>query len=160
MRGTVSLPANRDPEVLERLQPDHLKNMCNRMQVHLNASATLVAADQAHIAAKIKEVRFHLELFLFRQFDKLTVFITQFHYYISFQVDYETTKVFNSFTEKQKLYASYAEQFSKLHHITQQLSRCNMLLNQNLESMEVLNNLLDIDERLPPFIWKTSDDKN
>lgn len=57
MRGTVSLPANRDPEVLERLQPDHLKNMCNRMQVHLNASATQVAADQAHISTKIKEVR-------------------------------------------------------------------------------------------------------
>lgn len=56
MRGTVSLPANRDPEVLERLQPDHLKNMCNRMQVHLNASATQVAADQVHISAKIKEV--------------------------------------------------------------------------------------------------------
>lgn len=56
MRGTVSLPANRDPEVLERLQPDHLKNMCNRMQIHLNASASQVAADQAHISARIKEV--------------------------------------------------------------------------------------------------------
>lgn len=56
MRGTVSLPANRDPEVLERLQPNHLKNMCNRMEVHLNASAIQVAADQAHITGKIKEV--------------------------------------------------------------------------------------------------------
>lgn len=74
------------------------------------------------------------------------------------QVDYEATKVLNSFTDKQKLYATYAEQFSKLHHVTQQLSRCNVLLNQNIESMEILNNLLDIDERLPPFIWKTTDD--
>lgn len=56
MRGTLSLPAHRDPEVLERLQPIHLKNMCNRMQLHLNASATKVAADQAQITAKIKEV--------------------------------------------------------------------------------------------------------
>lgn len=78
MRGTVSLPANRDPEVLERLQPDHLKNMCNRMQVHLNASATQVAANQTHISVKLKEasdlekwkrkkkkgIQVHLELIL------------------------------------------------------------------------------------------------
>lgn len=156
MRGTVSLPANRDPEVLERLQPDHMKNMCNRMQIHLNASATLVAAEQAHIATKIKEVIISMKSHRhISNDDKFTVTNS---FSMSFQVDYETTKVFNSFTEKQKLYASYAEQFSKLHHITQQLSRCNVLLNQNLESMEVLNELLDIDDRLPPFVWKTTDD--
>lgn len=88
------------------------------------------------------------------------IFPTKIDSIFQFQVDYETTKVFNSFTEKQKLYASYAEQFSKLHHITQQLSRCNILLNQNLESMDVLNNMLDIDDRLPPFVWKTSDSNN
>lgn len=57
MRGTVSSsPANRDPEVLERLHPEHFKSMCNRMQVHLNASASQVANEQAVVAAKIKEV--------------------------------------------------------------------------------------------------------
>lgn len=56
MRGTLSLPANRDPEVLERLQPVHLANVCNRMQSHLNACSSKVAADQAQITAKIKEV--------------------------------------------------------------------------------------------------------
>lgn len=33
MRGTLSLPANRDPEILERLQPNHVLNMCSRLQV-------------------------------------------------------------------------------------------------------------------------------
>lgn len=127
MRGTVSLPANRDPEVLERLQPNHLRNICARMQVHLNVCASQVAVDQAQITVKVKAV------------------------------DFEVAKVFNSFSEKQRMYASYAEHFSKLHHITQQLSRCNTLLNQNLESMEMLNNMLDIDDRLQPFIWKTDD---
>lgn len=56
MRGTVSLPANRDPEVLERLHPEHFQNMCNRMEVHLNASATHVGNDQAHITSKMREV--------------------------------------------------------------------------------------------------------
>lgn len=128
MRGTVSLPANRDPEVLERLQPNHLRNICCRMQTHINVCASQVASDQAQIPVKIKEV------------------------------DFEVAKVFNSFSEKQRLYASHAEQFSKLHHITQQLSRCNVLLNQNLESMEILNNMLNIEDRLQPFVWKTSDD--
>lgn len=33
MRGTLSLPAMRDPEVLERLQPNHILNICTRLQV-------------------------------------------------------------------------------------------------------------------------------
>jgi Tumour suppressor protein len=34
MRGTLSLPAMRDPEVLERLTPNHVLNMCTRLQVN------------------------------------------------------------------------------------------------------------------------------
>lgn len=160
MRGTVSLPANRDPEVLERLHPEHFKNMCNRMEVHLNASATQVGNDQAHITARMKEVGFVLHLFaIFWGIPFVQILlILFFHILIRFQVDFEATKIFNSFTEKQKLYSTYAEHFSKLHHVTQQLSRCNVLLNQNIESMDILNNMLDIDERLPPFLWKTTDD--
>lgn len=159
MRGTVSLPANRDPEVLERLHPEHFKNMCNRMEVHLNASATQVGNDQAHITARMKEVGF-CSTFICHFFWAYHLYKSSyfFHILIRFQVDFEATKVFNSFTEKQKLYSTYAEHFSKLHHVTQQLSRCNVLLNQNIESMEILNNMLDIDERLPPFLWKTTDD--
>jgi Tumour suppressor protein len=33
MRGTLSLPAMRDPEVLERLTPNNVLNMCTRLQV-------------------------------------------------------------------------------------------------------------------------------
>ncbi|XP_037052069.1 BLOC-1-related complex subunit 5 [Bradysia coprophila] len=126
MRGTLSLPANRDPEVLERLQPVHLTNICNRMQSHLNACSSKIASDQAVITAKIKEV------------------------------DMETAKVLALMVEKQKYYSSCAEQFSKVRQISQQLSRCNTLLNQNIESMDMLNNMLSIDERLEPFVWKTT----
>lgn len=67
--------------------------------------------------------------------------------------------MFNSFTEKQKQYASYAEQLLKLQYVTQQLSRCNALLNQNMESLETLNNMLDPDDRLSPFIWEIADNE-
>lgn len=73
-----------------------------------------------------------------------------------FQVDQDMLKLLSLMTEKQKLYAQYAEQFSKIRNISQQLSRCNMLLNKNIESMEMLNNLLDVNDRLEPFVWKTN----
>ena len=57
--------------------------------------------------------------------------------------------------QKQKLYTSYAETFSKVRVISQQLTRCNDILNQNIESMEYLNNLLEVEDRLEPFVWKT-----
>lgn len=72
------------------------------------------------------------------------------------QVDVETAKVLALMVEKQKYYSSCAEQFSKVRQISQQLSRCNTLLNQNIESMDMLNNMLSIDERLEPFVWKTT----
>lgn len=126
MRGTLSLPANRDPEVLERLQPAHLKNICSTMQTHYNTHAKRIANDQLQLAAKVKEV------------------------------DGEIVRVMGLMVEKQKLYATYAESFSKVRTISQQLTRCNTLLNQNIESMEQLNLMLDVDDRLEPFVWKTS----
>lgn len=149
MRGTLSLPANRDPEVLERLQPVHLTNICNRMQSHLNVCSSKVATDQAVITAKIKEVCIG--------FVQVCIMIGGVKIFsIALQVDNETTKVLALMVEKQKYYSSCAEQFSKVRQISQQLSRCNTLLNQNIESMEMLNNMLSIDERLEPFVWKTT----
>ncbi|XP_065089927.1 uncharacterized protein LOC135711115 [Ochlerotatus camptorhynchus] len=125
MRGTLSLPANRDPEVLERLHPNHMINMCSRLQSHFNTCATQVASEQQKITNKIKEV------------------------------DQEISSALAQLVQKQKLYTSYAETFSKVRVISQQLTRCNDILNQNIESMEYLNNLLDVDDRLEPFVWKT-----
>lgn len=126
MRGTLSLPANRDPEVLERLQPAHLKNICSTMQVHYNTHAKRIANDQQQLSALVKEV------------------------------DSEIARTMGMMVEKQKLYATYAESFSKVRNISQQLARCNALLNQSIDSMEQLNSMLNIEDRLEPFVWKTS----
>lgn len=56
MRGTLNLPAARDPEVLERLEPGALYRLCLHYQNHLHRCATVVADDQAIISVKIKEV--------------------------------------------------------------------------------------------------------
>ncbi|XP_055693078.1 BLOC-1-related complex subunit 5 [Lutzomyia longipalpis] len=125
MRGTLSLPAHRDPEVLERLQPVHLNNMCRRVQAHYSVMANRVAIDQAQLTAQVKEI------------------------------DGEISKMHSAMCERQKMYASYAEQFSKLHSISQQLSRCNVILNETIANAEALNNFLAIDDRLEPFVWTT-----
>ncbi len=57
MRGTLNLPAARDPEVLERLDPSGTLNLCLRYQQHLALCANSVAADQNQAIAKMREVR-------------------------------------------------------------------------------------------------------
>lgn len=58
-------------------------------------------------------------------------------------------------TDRQKKYAKYADKLSRVQELSHQLNRCHMLLNQTLESMETLNNYLDIEDRLEPFVWTT-----
>ncbi|XP_050305837.1 BLOC-1-related complex subunit 5 isoform X2 [Anthonomus grandis grandis] len=120
MRATL-----RDPEVLERLDPTPLRNLCLRYQHHLTVAANLVATDQNQLTQRVREV------------------------------DSDITKMVTVVTDRQKKYAKYADKLSKVSELSHQLNRCHMLLNQILESMETLNNKLDIEDRLEPFVWTT-----
>lgn len=125
IRGTLSLPANRDPEVLERLQPVHLQNICSRLQLHMNHKANQVVAGQNEIYQKIRKV----------------------------DMDVEKLQVANA--DRLKQYSQMAESFSKVRQISNQLTKCNALLNNNIDSLAQLNDLLPVEERLEPFVWKT-----
>ncbi|ALC48917.1 CG11802 [Drosophila busckii] len=119
----------RDVEILERLQSQHLLNICGRMQTHLNICASHVANEQNHLVERTKVVSNSI------------------------------TTLFASFVDMQKTYASYAEHFAKIRAVSQQLSRCNALLHENIASLEAINNFLDDDDRLEPFVWRTDDNK-
>ena len=125
IRGTLSLPANRDPEVLERLQPVHLQNICSRLQVYMNDSANRVVTEQNEIYLKIR------------------------------RVDQEVERLQTANVERERQYSQMAESFSKVRQIGHQLAKCNALLNQNLESLAELNALLPVEERLDAFVWTT-----
>lgn len=99
--------------------------MCSRLQTHFNVCANRVASDQQQISDSVKDIEKALQ----EQHAQLV--------------------------ERQKAYAQYAETFSKVRQISQMLTRCNMLLNENIESMETLNNFLPVEHRLEPFVWKT-----
>ncbi|XP_018305950.1 loss of heterozygosity 12 chromosomal region 1 protein homolog [Mycetomoellerius zeteki] len=123
MRGTLNLPPGvRDPEVLERLDPVGLFNLCARYQHHLNTNAQIIAAEQVTLCASMET---------------------------------EFGKALNLTVDRQKKFAKFAEQINKVHELSRQLTRCHSLLNQTLESLETLNNLLPIEERLEPFVWTT-----
>lgn len=57
MRATLNLPAARDPEVLERLDPAPLTKLCLRYQTHLHTCSNLVATEQNLLTQKIREVQ-------------------------------------------------------------------------------------------------------
>ena len=100
--------------------------MCCRLQTHFNTCANIVAENQKDINSKIKEI------------------------------DRITAEQLNKLKEKQRTSATQSETFAKVRNISQTLARCNQLLNENIESLEILNNLLPIDQRLEPFVWETS----
>ena len=65
MRGTLHLPAARDPEILERLDPTPLYKLCLRCQTHLHECATSISEEQGLLVVKIKDVSEHSHLIYF-----------------------------------------------------------------------------------------------
>ena len=71
-------------------------------------------------------------------------------------IDEDVSKVTDQLTEKQKKHAKYAEDIKKtVKEMSKSLSKCHLLLNENLEQLETLNNMLPKEERLEPFVWTT-----
>jgi hypothetical protein len=123
MRGTLHLPPRvRDPEVLERLDPIGLFNLCARYQHHLTNSAQMIATEQNALCTNI---------------------------------DSELNKIMILAVQRQKKFASFADQLNRVQDLSQQLTQCHTQLNRTLESLESLNNLLPVDDRLEPFVWTT-----
>lgn len=125
MRATINLPAARDPEVLERLDPAPIRKLCLRYQQHLTKGANIVATEQNQLMQKIRET------------------------------DAILGKTVAVAVEKQRKFSKHYEKILSIHELSHQLTRCHILLNHTLESMEMLNNHLDIENRLEPFIWTT-----
>ncbi|XP_063888762.1 BLOC-1-related complex subunit 5-like [Scylla paramamosain] len=125
MRGALTAPSARDPEVLERLDTAALVELCRRYQCHLHLAAATTTQAQDALANKIRDVESSL-----------------------------STAVTN-LTDRQKSYAWYAEKLGHVSEVSHALSRCHASLNLILESLDALNTALPINERLEPFVWTT-----
>ena len=71
-------------------------------------------------------------------------------------VDQKVLLVTENMSGKQKLHSNHAEQLKQsVKEISKSLTKCHLLLNENLEQLETLNNMLPPSERLEPFVWTT-----
>ncbi|KAK7080922.1 hypothetical protein SK128_000723 [Halocaridina rubra] len=125
MRGALTAPSARDPEVLERLDAGAMTALCRRYQAHLHATAYITSHHQDNISSKIREV------------------------------DATLTSLVSQLTERQKSFARHAEKLSQVTEVSHSLARCHASLNLILESLETLNDSLPIQDRLEPFVWTT-----
>lgn len=125
MRGALTAPSARDPEVLERLNAGAMVELCRRYQIHLHAAAAATSHHQDNLSAKIREM------------------------------DAGVSGLVSQVTERQKNFARYAEKLSQVTEVSHALARCHASLNHILESLETLNDSLPIQERLEPFVWTT-----
>lgn len=130
MRASLSVKKGssvaKDPDILEKLDPRGFMAITQRYQSHLKHCAGVVSTDQAEICKKIRDI------------------------------DEEVAQVTGTLTEKQKTYSQHAEKLkSNIKEMSKSLSKCHMLLNENLEQLEVLNNMLPKEDRLEPFVWTT-----
>ncbi|XP_015511754.2 BLOC-1-related complex subunit 5 [Neodiprion lecontei] len=90
MRGTLNLPPGvRDPEVLERLDPIGLFNLCARYQHHLNTNAQMIATEQSTLntTLDVEVIRiFNMAIDRQKRFTKFAEQLNKIHH-ISQQLD-------------------------------------------------------------------------
>ncbi|XP_050537089.1 BLOC-1-related complex subunit 5 isoform X2 [Daktulosphaira vitifoliae] len=125
IRGTVSLPAARDREALERIDSNSFYRLCFQYQIYLNSCAKAVSSDQTLINKQISEL------------------------------ENDTAKILSQHLANYKHYAKVCEQFKCINDMNKRLNACHLLLNQTLDSVQILNNNLPVEDRLEPFVWTT-----
>jgi septal ring factor EnvC (AmiA/AmiB activator) len=70
-------------------------------------------------------------------------------------VEVQLAAIMTALTERQKMYAKYAEKLARIHEVSHSLTRCQLALATALDSIETLNRQLPPSDRLEEFIWST-----
>lgn len=126
MRASLSGNAQvKDPDILERLDYRGLLSLCLRYENHLRFCGATVSTEQAELNKRLRDI------------------------------DRDVAEVAVRMEERHRRLAKYSEKLSRVRDMSKCLSKCHILLNENIEQMEVLNNMLPPDDRLEPFVWTT-----
>ncbi|XP_037092330.1 BLOC-1-related complex subunit 5-like [Pollicipes pollicipes] len=121
MRGALTLPGSRDPDVLDRLDSAAVRQMAGRLQRHLATSAERTAARQAEVTAKVA------------------------------QLDQQSVALLSTVTERQRAFARHAERLQKVGEVSHAVQRCHLLLDDTVRQLRELNQQLPEEQRLQPL---------
>ena len=125
IRSSLSTTHPREPDIVDRLDTGALQRIVQMLEDSMKQNAASVAADQNLLVQGTKEI------------------------------DMQISSIMTALTERQKMYARYAEKLARIHEISHSLSRCQLALTTALDSIETLNRQLPPAERLEPLVWST-----
>lgn len=116
------LPAFRDsPEILAKVEPKYIYRFLNRLQYHFAFCAQTVSSEQSSICTQIVEVEQLIKSLL------------------------------NRMSQTGKKYDYFVGEMKKAEQLTQQLDTIQTLLHEIVPCLASLNELLPLNERLPPL---------
>ncbi|CAG0894572.1 unnamed protein product [Cyprideis torosa] len=118
--GTGILASTKDPEVLDKLDPQALKFLCLRYQEFLRTNGQAVCEEQLHLEEKLKEI------------------------------DKDLAHAVDGLTQRQKRFTRIAEEFSHVHEISRTLRKCKALQAEILSLGETVSSLIPPGQDLPP----------
>lgn len=125
IRSSLSTTHPREPDIIDRLDSGALQRIIGLFQDLMEQNADQVAKEQNQLSQSAKDVESQL------------------------------STIMTALTERQKMYARYAEKLARIHEVSHSLSRCQLALTTALDSIETLNRQLPQSERLEEFIWST-----
>ena len=125
IRSSLSTTHPREPDIVDRLNGGALQIISSLIEEYMKTNVDAIAADQHQLAQQSK------------------------------QIEAQLASIMSALTERQKLYAKYAEKLSRIHEVSHSLTRCQLALTTALDSIETLNGQLPPTERLEEFVWST-----
>ena len=125
IRSSLSTTHPREPDIVDRLNGGALQIISSLIEEYMKTNVDAIAADQHQLAQQSK------------------------------QIEAQLASIMSALTDRQKLYAKYAEKLSRIHEVSHSLTRCQLALTTALDSIETLNGQLPPTERLEEFVWST-----
>lgn len=125
IRSSLSTTHPREPDIVDRLDAGALQSIIGLLEGLMKQSAETVVTEQNQLSQSSKDVEVQL------------------------------AAIMTALTERQKMYAKYAEKLARIHEVSHSLTRCQLALATALDSIETLNRQLPPSDRLEEFIWST-----
>ena len=125
IRSSLSTTHPREPDIVDRLDAGALQSIVALLEGIMKQNADTIVTEQNLLAQSSKDI------------------------------EAQFAAIMTALTERQKMYAKYAEKLARIHEVSHSLTRCQLAMATALDSIETLNRQLPTSDRLEEFIWST-----